>query len=198
MTREEFLQRFLLQPAPAIQRPKLHRMQPAAVLIPLLEVDQELHVLLTQRSARLRHHAGQISFPGGRQESSDMNLLATALRETHEEIGLPPDDVSLIGQLHDYPVISNFIVRPFVAFIDPKQPFTLDQHEVADIFTVPLAQILQQRQHYVYRLRRLLYDQVYFMPYQQRNIWGATAGMLRELADHVYPERQRLYRPLND
>lgn len=198
MTREEFLQRFLLQPAPAIQRPKLHRMQPAAVLIPLLEVDQELHVLLTQRSARLRHHAGQISFPGGRQESSDMNLLATALRETHEEIGLPPDDVSLIGQLHDYPVISNFIVRPFVAFIEPKQPFTLDQHEVADIFTVPLAQILQQRQHYVYRLRRLLYDQVYFMPYQQRNIWGATAGMLRELADHVYPERQRLYRPLND
>lgn len=198
MTREEFLQRFLLQPAPAIQRPKLHRMQPAAVLIPLLEVDQELHVLLTQRSARLRHHAGQISFPGGRQESSDMNLLATALRETHEEIGLPPDDVSLIGQLHDYPVISNFIVRPFVAFIEPKQPFALDQHEVADIFTVPLAQILQQRQHYVYRLRRLLYDQVYFMPYQQRNIWGATAGMLRELADHVYPERQRLYRPLND
>ncbi|SDB13406.1 8-oxo-dGTP pyrophosphatase MutT, NUDIX family [Pseudidiomarina indica] len=198
MTREEFLQRFLLQPAPTIQRPKLHRMQPAAVLIPLLEVDQELHVLLTQRSARLRHHAGQISFPGGRQESSDVNLMETALRETHEEIGLPPDDVSLIGQLHDYPVISNFIVRPFVAFIDPKQPFTLDQHEVADIFTVPLAQILQQRQHYVYRLRRLLYDQVYFMPYQQRNIWGATAGMLRELADHVYPERQRLYRPLND
>lgn len=198
MNRDEFLRRFMLHPAPRIQRPKLNRMRPAAVLIPLVEQEQELHVVLTQRSKYLRHHAGQISFPGGRQEQHDANLLATALREAHEEIGLAPEDVTIVGQLHDYPVLSNFIVRPFVALIEPQQPFKLDQHEVAEIFTVPLAQVLYQNRHYVYRLRRLLYDQVYFIPYQQRNIWGATAGMLRELADHVYPERQRIYRPLND
>lgn len=198
MTRDEFLQRFVLSPAPKLQRPLLKRLRPAAVLIVLIEQDGELHVVFTQRSAQLRHHAGQISFPGGRQEPQDANLYATALREAHEEIGLAPEDVTLLGQLQDYPVISNFLIRPFVVFAQPQQPFVREVREVAEIFTVPLREVLQQHGHYVYRLRRFIYDQVYFIPYQQRNIWGATAGILRELADHVYPERQFMYRPLND
>ena len=198
MTRDEFLQRFVLHQAPKLQRPLLKRLRPAAVLVVLLEQDGELHVVFTQRNAQLRHHAGQISFPGGRQEPQDANLYATALRETHEEIGLAPEDVTLLGQLQDYPVISNFLIRPFVVFAQPQQPFIREAREVAEIFTVPLRTVLQQHGHYVYRLRRFNYDKVYFIPYKQRNIWGATAGILRELADHVYPERQFMYRPLND
>ncbi|HET8816893.1 MAG TPA: CoA pyrophosphatase [Pseudidiomarina sp.] len=197
MHRHEFLRRFQLYRAPQVTRPSLKRLRPAAVLIPLLESPDGLQIILTQRSAQLRHHAGQISFPGGRQEPHDANLYETALREAHEEIALHPDDVELVGQLHDYPVISNFIVRPYVAIVTPQQPLVADPHEVAEIFTVPLATILQQRQHFVFRLQRFMYNKVYFMPYQQRNIWGATAGMLRELADHVYPDQRPWSRPLN-
>ncbi|WP_369742498.1 CoA pyrophosphatase [Pseudidiomarina sp. PP-1MA] len=198
MNRQQFLQRFQLHHRQPVQRPVLKRLRPAAVLIPLLEQHGQLHVVLTQRSAQLRNHAGQISFPGGRQDPQDQDLLATALRESHEEIGLHPDDVTIVGQLQDYPVISNFLIRPYVGLITPQRPFVPEQREVAEIFTVPLQDVLHQHQHYVYRLQRFIYDQVYFIPYQQRNIWGATAGMLRELADHIYPERKLFYRPLND
>ncbi|RZQ57192.1 CoA pyrophosphatase [Pseudidiomarina tainanensis] len=198
MTRHDFLRRFQLHPAPNIQRPLIKRLRPAAVLVPLFEDNGELHLILTQRSAQLRHHAGQISFPGGRQEPHDRDLYATAVREAQEEIGLQPEDITLVGQLHDYPVMSNFLIRPYVVLINPRQPLQRDHREVAEIFTVPLREVLHQNKHYVYRLRRFIYDQVYFIPYQQRNIWGATAGILRELADHVYPERQFIYRPLND
>jgi 8-oxo-dGTP pyrophosphatase MutT (NUDIX family) len=198
MTRDEFLQRFHLHQRPMVTRPQLKRLRPAAVLIALLERDGELHVILTQRQLGLRHHAGQISFPGGSQEPADHDLLHTALREAHEEIGLDPADVKLLGQLHDYPVISNFMVRPFVALVTPRTPLRPQQSEVAEIFTVPLKHVLHQRQHYAYKLQRFIYDRVYFIPYQQRTIWGATAGMLRELADHVHPEYCRFYQPLNE
>ncbi|CAI8164969.1 CoA pyrophosphatase [Pseudidiomarina mangrovi] len=198
MTRDEFIRRFHFHQRPLVTRPLLKRMRPAAVLIALLEQDGELQVILTQRQAGLRHHAGQISFPGGSQEPDDHDLLHTALREAQEEIGLNPADVQLIGQLQDYPVISNFIVRPFVALVTPRAPLRPQQSEVAEIFTVPLKHVLHQRHHYAYKLQRFIYDRVYFIPYQQRNIWGATAGMLRELADHIHPEYCRFYQPLNE
>lgn len=197
MTRDEFLHRFQLHPTRQAKRPTLKRLRPAAVLIPLWERDGELQLVLTLRAANLRHHAGQISFPGGRQELDDTSLYQTALREAYEEIHLDPAAVTLVGQLQDYPVISDFIIRPYVAFIDPQQPLRPDPREVAEIFTVPLKHVLHQRQHFAYRLQRFLYDQVYFIPYQHRNIWGATAGILRELADHVYPERHSFFRSLN-
>ncbi|WP_411359922.1 CoA pyrophosphatase [Pseudidiomarina sp. YC-516-91] len=198
MTRDEFLHRFQLH-APR-QAPRIipKRFRPAAVLIPLWERDGELQLVLTQRAASLRHHAGQISFPGGRQEPDDGSLWETAVRETEEEIGLPRDAVECIGQLQDYPVISNFIIRPYVGFIHPAAPLQADPNEVAEIFTVPVAHVLHQQRHFAYRMQRFLYDRVYFIPYQHRNIWGATAGILRELADHVYPERHSLYRSLNE
>lgn len=197
MTRDEFLHRFFLHNAPVVKRPAPKRLRPAAVLIALWERDGELHVILTLRSAKLRHHANQISFPGGRQEPADKNLYETALREAHEEIGLDPADVQLVGQLQDYPVISNFMVRPYVALVNPSTPLVPQEREVAEIFTVPMHHVMQQREHFVYRLQRFLYDQVYFIPYQHRNIWGATAGILRELADHLYPEHRPLFRSLN-
>ncbi|MDN7123896.1 CoA pyrophosphatase [Pseudidiomarina terrestris] len=197
MTKDEFLHRFQLHPTRQGKRPVRKRLRPAAVLIPLWERDGELQLVLTQRAANLRHHAGQISFPGGRQEPADRSLYETALREAHEEIALEPSAVTLVGQLQDYPVISNFLIRPYVAFIDPQHPLQADPREVAEIFTVPLKHVLHQQEHFAYRLRRFLYDQVYFIPYQHRNIWGATAGILRELADHVYPERHSFFRSLN-
>ncbi|MBY6064752.1 CoA pyrophosphatase [Pseudidiomarina sediminum] len=197
MTRDEFLRRFQLHGSLEPQRPLPKRLRPAAVLVPLWERDGELQLVLTQRSSHLRHHAGQISFPGGRQEPQDTTLFATALREAEEEIGLSPTAVEPVGVLRDHPVISNFCIRPYVVFIHPQQPLRADPNEVAELFTVPLAQVLHQRQHFAYRLERFHYDKVYFIPYQQRNIWGATAGILRELADHVYPEWQRFYRSLN-
>lgn len=198
MTRDEFLRRFQLHSKQLQHRPLLKRLRPAAVLIPLWEREGQLEVVLTQRSNHLRHHAGQISFPGGRQELADPDLYTTALREAHEEIALHPNDVELVGVLQDYPVISNFLIRPYVGFITPKQPLQADPSEVEEIFTVPLAHLMQQQGHFAYRLRRFIYDQVYFIPYEHRNIWGATAGILRELADHVYPERHTLYRSLNE
>lgn len=196
-SREDFMQRFSLQPQPPRQRPAQKGLRLAAVLIPIIERENGLAVILTQRSSKLRHHPGQISFPGGRHDADDNDLVTTALREAEEEIGLARDDVEIIGQLQDYPVISNFLVRPYIGFITPKDHFVRQRSEVADIFEVPLIDILHQPNHFVYKLRRFIYPEIYFIPYQQRNIWGATAGMLRELADHLLPEQQQLFRSLN-
>lgn len=196
-TRQDFMQRFSMQPQPSRQRPTQQGLRPAAVLIPIIERDHGLSVILTQRSSKLRHHPGQISFPGGRHDAEDKDLVTTALREAEEEIGLARADVEIIGKLQDYPVISNFLVRPYIGFITPQDHFVRQRSEVADIFEVPLINILHQPNHFVYKLRRFIYPEVYFIPYQQRNIWGATAGMLRELADHLLPEQQQLFRSLN-
>lgn len=208
-SRAEFMRRFTLHARQPLPRPVLEKLRPAAVLIPIVERPSGLTVILTQRATHLRHHPGQISFPGGRYESTDGNLMVTALRETEEEIGLERSQIEVVGQLQDYPVISNYLIRPFVGFVQPPADNAVDtdpnaslqltrqRSEVADIFEVPLAELLHQPNHYVYKLQRFIYPEVYFIPYQQRNIWGATAGILRELADHLIPENQQHFRPLN-
>lgn len=173
------------------------RLRPAAVLIPIVERPHGLSLILTQRSTQLRHHAGQISFPGGRYEASDKTLLTTALRESEEEIGLPREQVEIIGRLQDYPVLSNFMIRPFVGFVDLQQPLVPEAGEVAEIFEVPLEDVLNPANHYAYRINKFIYDRVYFIPWQTRNIWGATAGILRELTEHVQPELRHRIRSLN-
>lgn len=199
--RADFIRRFSLSPSPAVDRridePLRKRLRPAAVLIPIIERPHGLSLILTQRSMTLRKHAGQISFPGGRYDNSDDGLLDTALRETEEEIGLPRRQVDVIGRLHDYPVLSHFMIRPYVAFVSPQQPLVPQESEVADIFEVPLADILDHRNHYVYRIRKFIYDRVYFIPWQHRNIWGATAGILRELSEQLQPEGKHHFKPLN-
>ncbi len=158
---------------------------PAAVLVPLVLRDDGLTVLLTQRTAHLAHHAGQISFPGGRMEDGDASPEDTALRETAEEIGLSPDRVHIVGRLDDYVTVTHFRVTPVVGLIQPGFDLTLDAFEVADAFEVPLSFLINPANHQRHHrqtpdgLKRYFYA----IPYQERYIWGATAGMLVNLSD---------------
>lgn len=154
----------------------------AAVLIPLLLKDDGLWVLLTQRTNHLHDHAGQISFPGGRMDPEDQNPSETALRESEEEIGLDRKRVEIIGHLPQYLTVSGYSVTPVVGLVQAQAEYVLDEFEVADIFEVPLSFLLDPANHQV----RLWQSEqggrrFYAMPYENRFIWGATAGMLRNL-----------------
>jgi len=158
------------------------RRVPAAVLVPLVERDTGLTVLLTQRAATLKDHAGQISFPGGRIEPEDQDAWHAALREAYEEIGLLPDFVEFAGYLPDHWVITGFLVTPVVGFVNPQYQLRIAREEVHDVFEVPLDFILDAANHKPRRrqLGELTID-VHDIPYGDRNIWGATAGMLMTL-----------------
>jgi 8-oxo-dGTP pyrophosphatase MutT (NUDIX family) len=158
---------------------------PAAVLIPILDHPDGLTVLLTERAPDLRHHPGQISFPGGRIEASDAGPLAAALRETEEEIGLARSAIEVLGFLPDHLIVTGYTITPAVALVAPGTPLRLDPIEVAAVFEVPLAYALEPANH---RLRRRPVGdggadviELYDIPYGKRNIWGATAGMLLTL-----------------
>lgn len=168
---------------PAMERPQ--QLRPAAVLVPLVDRGPALTVLLTQRTAHLSCHAGQICFPGGRLEPSDADEETAALRETEEEIGLTADRIEICGRLAPYVTRTGFHVTPVVALI--RTPFTLrpDPYEVAEVFEVPLRVILDPynpqtcwREDYTGVRRHF-----YVFSYQDRVIWGATAGMLVNLRD---------------
>lgn len=154
----------------------------AAVLIPLLLKSEGLSVLLTQRTDHLHDHAGQISFPGGRMDPDDASPHDTALRESEEEIGLDRSAVEIIGHLPQYLTVSGYSVTPVVGFVKPQAEYVLDTFEVADVFEVPLHFLMDPVNHQV---RIWESDQgsrrFYSMPYENRFIWGATAGMLRNL-----------------
>ena len=159
-------------------------MTPASVLLALVDRPEGLTLLLTQRTDHLSNHAGQISFPGGRAEDIDASPVETALRETEEEIGLHRRHIDVIGSLPDYLTGTGYHVTPVVALVQP--PFTLaaDPDEVAEIFEVPLAFLMDGTHH-----QRLSFERpdgggkrsFYAMPYERFFIWGATAGMLRNL-----------------
>jgi 8-oxo-dGTP pyrophosphatase MutT (NUDIX family) len=154
----------------------------AAVLVPIVDRPEGLSVLLTQRASHLKHHPGQISFPGGRMEAGDATPWDAALRETEEEIGLPREHVSLAGYLSDHVVITGYLVTPAVAFVRPGFDLRLDVTEVEEAFEVPLDFILDPA-HHVPRERHFGGHTFrgHDIPWQGRNIWGATAGMLMSL-----------------
>jgi 8-oxo-dGTP pyrophosphatase MutT (NUDIX family) len=158
------------------------RRVPAAVLIPLVERDSGLTVLLTQRAETLKDHAGQISFPGGRIEPEDKDAWHAALREAYEEIGLLANYVEFAGYLPDHHVLTGFRVTPVVGFVNPEYQLRIAKAEVHDAFEVPLDFILDAANHKS-RRRELggLTIEVHDIPYGERNIWGATAGMLMTL-----------------
>lgn len=155
---------------------------PAAVLVPIVDHPDRLSVLLTQRAADLKNHAGQISFPGGRIEPADAGPLQAALRETEEEIGLLRGFVEVVGFLPDHLIISGYRVTPVVALVRPGFELKLDRTEVTEVFEVPLSFVLDPANHRA-RRRKLGEGEieVYDIPYGERNIWGATAGMLMTL-----------------
>jgi 8-oxo-dGTP pyrophosphatase MutT (NUDIX family) len=154
----------------------------AAVMVPLVERPEGLTVLLTQRASHLKHHPGQISFPGGRIEPQDAGPWEAALRETREEIGLEPGFASLAGFLHDHMVLTGYLITPAVAFVRPGFTLELDVTEVDDVFEVPLEFVLDPV-HHVPRSRTFAGQDflTHDIPWGDRHIWGATAAMLLSL-----------------
>lgn len=159
------------------------RVTEAAVLVPLVDRASGLQLLLTQRTAHLDNHAGQISFPGGRVEEHDASREETALRETEEEIGLPRGAVALLGRLPVYENLSGFRITPVVGWIEPPIVLMADPFEVAAAFEAPLVHFLDlanyQRREFEFRGRHRHYLAI---PYEGRYIWGATAAMLYSFA----------------
>jgi len=160
--------------------------RPAAVLVPVVDYPQPT-VLLTQRSAHLNDHAGQISFPGGKIDATDASPLDTALREAEEEIGLSREFIDPIGYLDLYGTSFGFRILPAVARIKPGFKLRINQSEVDDVFEVPLAFLMNPVNHQTHSKEfRGIERSYYAMPYEERYIWGATAGILRVLYERIY------------
>lgn len=157
-------------------------LRPAGVLIPVIERKGGLVVLLTQRSAALKHHAGQVSFPGGRMEAGDSDIVATALRETHEEVGIAPEDITVLGYLDAMPTITGFAVTPIVGSVAAGAKIVVDKSEVEFAFEVPLSYLLNRgnarSSERDFNGRKLPIVEFQF---ERHRIWGATAHMLLEL-----------------
>ncbi|HEY1328071.1 MAG TPA: CoA pyrophosphatase [Casimicrobiaceae bacterium] len=152
---------------------------PAAVLVPIVDRTEGLQVLLTERSADLPDHPGQISFPGGRVEPQDADDAAAALREAQEEIGLDPSQVAVLGELTTYETVTGYRVTPVVGWVQPPVTLHPDPREVASVFEVPLAFLLDPANHLRhFRMLGELRRDYWAMPYGARYIWGATAAML--------------------
>ena len=161
---------------------------PAAVLVPVVVRESGLTVLLTQRTAHLRDHAGQVSFPGGRCEDGDHGPEATALREAQEEVGIDPAQVEVIGRLPEYRTGTGFSVVPVVGLVSPPLNLKLDDFEVAEVFEPPLDFLLDTANHQRHRIEiRGEMREYWAMPWQGYYIWGATAGMLVSLRSTLYP-----------
>ncbi|MEJ2514383.1 MAG: CoA pyrophosphatase [Gammaproteobacteria bacterium] len=170
----------------ALRHLRPRRVTPAAVLVPLLERAGGLTVLFTVRSEGLKHHAGQVSFPGGRLDPGDAGPREAALREAAEEVGLPAENVEVAGYLQNYLTITGYSVTPVVGFVDPAFRLALDPTEVSEAFEVPLDYLFapgnMQRRYKRYLGVRLPYFEI---PWGPHRIWGATAAMLVNFRDSL-------------
>jgi 8-oxo-dGTP pyrophosphatase MutT (NUDIX family) len=156
--------------------------RPAAVLVPLVRREPGITVLLTQRTEDMPSHAGQIAFPGGRKQQEDADAPATALRETEEEVGISRKFVQVIGVVDPYRTGTGYEITPVVGIVTPGFTIHADPREVADVFEVPLSHFLDAQNHRVdSRIFQGRERRFYAMPYGDRYIWGATAGMLKNL-----------------
>lgn len=157
-------------------------LKPAGVLVPIIDRASELTVLLTQRSAELKHHAGQVSFPGGRMEEHDADVEATALRETLEEVGIPSHQVSVMGYLHTMPTITGYAVTPVVGMVSADSELSIDKTEVEYAFEVPLSFLMDSgndvRTQWAAEDRKIPMIEFHW---EGERIWGATAFMILSL-----------------
>lgn len=163
------------------------RLRDAAVLIPVVDRGDGSTVILTKRAERLKNHSGQIAFPGGRIDPTDVSPEAAALRETVEEIGLAGDYIDVIGRLPDYVTGSGYRIAPVLGVVRPGFHLTLNEGEVDDVFEVPLGFLMDPANHG--RASRVWQDQerfFYAMPFEERYIWGVTAGIIRALYERLY------------
>lgn len=159
----------------------------AAVLIGLIEREAEVNVLLTKRAEQLNSHSGQVAFPGGKIDHSDGSPEAAALREAHEEVGLEPQRVEIIGRMPDYYSGSGFRIAPVLGVVDPAVELVANPEEVDYVFEVPLSFLMNPDNHRqasrVFQGRERFYLE---MPYGEHFIWGVTAGIIRVLHDRVF------------
>ena len=158
----------------------------AAVLIALTDNELSPSVILTRRADHLNNHSGEVALPGGKWEDQDESLLVTALRETHEEIGIPAQEVEIVGQLPEYRTISGYTMQPVIGMLNPNLPLALDTNEVEEAFEVPLSYALDRQNHFIHWVERGSYRHpIYFIPFKETYIWGATAALIRTLSNHI-------------
>ncbi|MEH6775370.1 MAG: CoA pyrophosphatase [Cereibacter changlensis] len=171
---------------PGISLPESRKLRAAAVLIPVWERPGGAQLILTKRASHLAHHPGQIAFPGGKIDAGDASPEAAALREAEEEVGLDPARVEILGQLPPHETVTGYTVVPVLALVRGELDFRCDPREVEEVFTVPLAHVLTPAR---YRIERRLWRgewrRYYTVPWGPYYIWGATARMLRGLADRM-------------
>lgn len=185
MTLDELITRInLLPPQPDDGWPGHAR--PAAVLMPVLEGREGLELVLTRRSRHLRQHPGQISFPGGRVDKEDASLWHTALRESEEEIGLPPARCRQLARLRAQYTISGFALTPFVGLVEGQPEFVLNPDEVDELYRIPLDYLLDLRHHHVLsQQRRGKLHRVVFIRWHGLWVWGITASVIHQFAHQV-------------
>ncbi|SHG86247.1 8-oxo-dGTP pyrophosphatase MutT, NUDIX family [Pollutimonas bauzanensis] len=159
----------------------------AAVLFPLVQRPSGLHVLFTRRASHLHDHAGQISFPGGRIEPTDRDAMSAALRETYEEIGVPPDFIELIGTQPSFLTSTRFTMKPIIGLIRPGFTITPDVTEVAEVFEVPLSVLMDTRLHRLHEAQLPEGGHRYYfsMTWHSYFIWGATAALIRNFYHYL-------------
>jgi 8-oxo-dGTP pyrophosphatase MutT (NUDIX family) len=171
---------------PDVHLPEGRALRPASVLIPLQMVNGRAELILTKRSARLKHHPGQIAFPGGKQDDGDGSAVAAALREAQEEIGLPPELVQVLGELPAHETVTGYVMTPILGFVRDAFDEVPEAGEVDEVFRVPLNHLTTPANFRVearrWQGRRRYY---YAVPYGPYYIWGATARILRALAERV-------------
>ncbi|MGF1723273.1 CoA pyrophosphatase [Photobacterium nomapromontoriensis] len=200
-TQQHILTRFLLAPQATYDPTHTSRikqyldpnrpLKQAAVLIPLVLRKNRFQVVFTRRAQHLKHHPGQVSFPGGRFESSDRDLIDTALRETREETGIICTRADIFGQLPKLPTISGYIVTPYLSMISPDYLPALDPNEVDELFEAPLDYVLNPENM---RTQNVIIDgkthHIYSVPFNKYSIWGATAQMLKVLSEQLWHEQK--------
>ena len=168
---------------PGVVLPENRKLRPAGVLVPVLTVTGEPRVILTKRASHLKHHPGQIAFPGGKQDEGDADVTATALREAQEEIGLPTDMPRIIGLLPDHETVTSFRVTPVVALVGETFETRPEPGEVEEVFSVPLSHVSDPANYVIEsRIWRGVRRHYFAVPFGPYYIWGATARMLRGLA----------------